>query len=73
MSATIIRLPTADSYYRVRRSCHCYLVELVTPCPGKPPVVSVLFTTVVSDLARSVAEGEGIKMRRPVRLPRGWA
>lgn len=24
-------------------------------------------------IARPVAEGQGIKMRRPVRLPRGWA
>lgn len=47
------------------------MVELVTPCDGGQPVVTVLASSNSSATAIQYATETGLSIQRPVRLPRG--
>ena len=71
MTARIISLPTAaPSYIAVRKAGRRYKVDLVTPIETGRKIRTTLAST--SSLAAAIryAEETGLRMKRPVRLPR---
>ncbi len=66
----IIRLPTAaTSYIQMRKSGDRWVIEVVTPMPGKP-LRTVLATCGDFDTAAAFAKETANKQKRPLRLPK---